>query len=89
MTRTPLPRTWTTTTPPDGKGRVVHDRMCERGIGPIVEECHCASRAYQRDTQPLRPEPVEIPWGLFDWERGHPDTRGYHTGAGPAASSHR
>lgn len=57
----------------------MHDRLCERGTGPIIEECHCHARRYQADRDPVRPQPVEIPWGLFAWQRGQPDTRGHHT----------
>lgn len=55
----------------------MHDLLCERGQGMHVEECHCVSRAYQRDTRPVRVDPVEVPWGLFAFERGAPDTRGH------------
>lgn len=50
-----------------------HDTQCERGRGTVAEECHCASRAYVLDREDL--QPVDPPWGLFAWERTHPDTR--------------
>lgn len=66
-------------TPPDVPAG--HDGDCELTHAPAWVEprrfrgCHCIDRAYARD--PLGPvEPVDVPWGLFGWQRGQPDTRG-------------
>jgi hypothetical protein len=73
--------------PPDPKPPAPgHDRLCEiANPPPGVREpqagtfCHCAARANAR--QPYRlPDPLlDTPWGLFDFQRGHPDTRGHDT----------
>jgi hypothetical protein len=51
-----------------------HDHFCERGRGPIREECHCHSRTYLKD--PVVPVGVDPPWGLFGFQRAADDTRG-------------
>jgi hypothetical protein len=52
-----------------------HDALCERGRGSIPDECHCHSRTFLKD--PPRLSGMETPWGLFGFEREHPDTRGH------------
>jgi hypothetical protein len=58
-----------------------HDSLCERGRGTIPEECHCPARAFTND--PGSFVAADPPWGLFAFERGHPDTRG-HKAQGPS-----
>jgi hypothetical protein len=52
-----------------------HDALCERGRGTIPDECHCHSRTFLKDPPSLLG--AETPWGLFAFQREHPDTRGH------------
>ena len=56
-----------------------HDSSCEVGRGTVLEECWCASRAWYANER-VELVPVEVPWGLFGFERGRPDTRGHDRG---------
>jgi hypothetical protein len=42
---------------------------------PGHDECHCHSRTFLKDPPSLLG--AETPWGLFAFEREHPDTRGH------------